>query len=1788
VVFEDQRLTYGALNRRANQLAHHLRALGVGPETLVGVCLERSLELVVALLGVLKAGGAYVLLDPEYPAERLAFMLADAGTPIVLTDERLAARLPAGLARVECIDRARALIAEQNAANYASHAAADNLAYIIYSPSKGILIEHRGASNRLQWLQHKFALRDSDAVLHKAPLTADTAIWEIFWPLLYGSRLVVTAAGDDPQSLRRAIADQNITVVHFTPSALAAFLSACPEDEAIRLSSLRLVLCSGEPLRRTTVESFFRRYRCALHNLYSLPEAAGEIAIHRCRTDDERDIVPMGHPGRVTVYILDGSGHLAPIGVPGEICIAGEALARGYRNDPDKTSRHFGHSSFSVTPSMRLFRTGDIGRRLSDGTLELTAPNGREAWIGGMRIDLDEVATAILQDPSVTDCVVRVRETEGDGPKLVVYLVPAWPFAPEQLRARLCPLLPPSVVPRTYIPVSSLPLTHTGRVDEQALACLPATDTDLAQRWETCLQSLPEIDQVAVLIEERVERVPPLHLTDLFPGWKAADAQAPEQPVGISSHPAAMQQIVSIGQPAISVGEPLRQPADDPRTLSAALRRAAQRWPNTSIVCIQPDGSEFVQSYADVLAEAERILGGLRQLGLKPHDPVILQLERNQDFIPAFWGCVLGGFVPVPISVPPAYEETNSTVRKLQHAWQMLDHPLIMTSSTLARSMASLNMLFDGAVLRVEPCEHLRAHCRDHDWHPSQPDDLALLLLTSGSTGMPKGVMLSHRNILSRSNATAQMNDFSSRDVSLNWMPLDHVGGIVMFHVQDVYVGCKQIHAPTQSVLQDPLRWLDWIERFRVTITWAPNFAYGLINDNANEITRRRWDLCSMRFILNAGEAIVARTAQRFLDLLHPHGLPSTAMRPAWGMSETSSAVTFSLYLKDSTEEAALVEVGRPIPGVSIRIVDSRNQVVLEGTVGRLQVKGDPLTRGYYQNPALNREVFSDDGWLTTGDLGFLHDGRLTITGREKDVIIINGINYANHEIEAVVEEVQGVERSFTAACTVRTPSSNTDSLTIFFSPTSRDEYNLAELIKAIRGQVVRKIGVNPQYLVPLEQQEIPKTAIGKIERSRLRQRFERGEFDTVLRRIDILSGNANTLPNWFYRTVWRRKDVPCFAALPRAGCSLIFLDRLGLGDRLRVELEQFGQKIVCVEPGETFVELDPFHFYINPGQPSDYRRLLDVLAASNRQIDVVLHLWNYADYAGEIADAGALVQAQVCGAGSLLFLVQALDRVQRWQDPIHLYMVASHTQFVSMDDEVAYERGPVLGLIKTIPYELPWLRCRHIDLPVDRPEANAAYVIQEIRALQGDAEVAYRNGQRLVACLEVADLRQKQPQELPFRPGGMYLLSGGLGGIGIEIARYLLCQFGARLLLVGRTPLPPRHTSDGHISGDDPIAERVQRYISLEQLPGEVDYEAVDIGDLDRLQSAVAQAQSLWHCELDGVIHLAGSFHECPVIEESWDSLAAMLHAKLLGTWTLHQLVKHRPGSLFISFSSLNAFFGGTLVGAYAAANRFLDIFARHQRSRSSLRSYCLSWSMWDELGMSRHYPAKELSRARGYYSISRDQGLSSLLAALHYDEAQLLIGLDAENRRMQAKIGKMVYPGHRLRAYFTAKSDLDTIAKLQGLDVRDRFGTSTACEFIQLKDMPLTARGEVDRTALLDRAKTHMGVTYVAPQSNLEQNIAEIWQAFLRVPRVGIHDNFFELGGHSLLAAQVISRMQQAFRVEVPLRTLFESPTIASLADAILQMQIDQANIDQVGRLLDTLEGMSEDEARKLLLDE
>ncbi len=1466
--------------------------------------------------------------------------------------------------------------------------------------------------------------------------------------------------------------------------------------------------------------------RCSSHNI------ATSYLLHKY-------FHPQGSKN-LQVYILDNHQQLVPLGVEGEIYLGNSDLSPDNLNPkPEKSLSLIEHHQLG-----NLLKTGEWGRRRVDGSLELLGKAHRIVTFKGQRINLQSIEQALLTAKGVEDCHVMIRHQE-----LVAYVIKDGSCSEDFLHNHLKSQLPDYPFSYTYVPVSALPLTNLGEVDEAGLATIGIIDAELIKNWEEQIDSHSEIEQVAVVVQPNVKTIPPLHIEELLPSRQVVSNQV-STPVKASRVVEVVQDssTKAINSPAISHGEALVFPESAPKTLGEMLEQTAVKFPKQEIIYLNADGAERVQSYAQLLEDAQRILGGLREQGLKPQDKVIFQLEQNQDFLSAFWGCVLGGFIPVPVEVPARYDLPNVNLNKLENSWQILKRPLVLTDQKLLPELSQWSQNLNDGNFKLNTIESLRKFSPDKDYYDSQPEDIAILFLTSGSTGIPKVVPLSSHNLLSMTTGTILMNGFNHQDVTLNWMPMDHVGALVFLSIMAVDLGCQQIHTSTEYILQNPLNWLDLIAHHQATISWAPNFAFTLLCDRAEEISRGNWNLSSMRFLVNAGEAVVAKTARNFLKLLGQHGLPSTSLHPAFGMCETCSGITWSnsFSLETTSDEDNFVSVGPPIAGASVRIVDESGQVVEEGTSGRVQLQGSSVTAGYYQNPEANSQSFNEEGWFITGDLGFLRDNCLTITGRDKDVIIINGLNYYSHEIEAAVEELSSVEVSYTAACGVSVTGNNTEELAIFFTPCVSEQNQLLELLKKIRQQVVKHCGINPSYLIPVDQETIPKTSIGKIQRSQLKQRFVDGEFKPILKQVDLLLRNANTIPNWFYRKVWQIKENILLNCSPHDTLTLIFADNLGLARFLIQELSQQNQPYVQITIGSDFAQISPNHYSLVPGNPQHYCLLMDSLAQNNQVISQILHLWDYNEQSEEISSLEHLESTQQQGIYSLLFLVQALEQIQGSQQAIKLLWIANNSQSVHPVDEIKPHKATVLGLLKTVPQEMPWLSARHLDLPLAAAELNSSYIWQEIYAADQEKEVAFRNGKRLVSRLESVEMTSEEKQEVPIVARGTYLLTGGLGGIGTEIAAYLLEHYQARLILVGRTHLS-ENGSEKPNGNNASATTKLERYHQLQQLPGSVIYEAVDICDLERLQQIVGKATSEWGTQLNGVLHLAGVLQEKPISEETPKKVAAVLRAKVNGTWVLHQLLQEQENPLFLHFSSVNGFFGGTTVAAYSAANSFQSAFADYQQ-HNGVQSYCCAWSMWHETGMSQGYQFPELSRAKGYFTIAPQQGIYSFLAALSHPEHNLLIGLDGTKVNIQRLLSDC-QPRQKLTAYFTSLAPKFSLSQLQQLDICDRFGMPSQIDLIQLKQMPLSETGEINRQQL---AGVHFGWSSdeeIKPNHQIERQLVEIFQEVLNLTSVSIHDNFFEIGGDSILSIQVVSRAKN-LGIEITPKQVFQNQTIAELA--------------------------------------
>ena len=477
LIYEDRTLSYRELDRYSSQLAWYLQSLGVGPDVIVGVCLERSVEMVLCVLGVMKAGGAYLPLDPQYPAQRLIFMLEDTQSPVMLTQSAVLERVFEPVERLDpsarwvCMDREWERITQESESAPVSGARSENLAYVIYTSGstgqpKGVMTSHSAIVNRLTWMDCAYGLRCTDRVLQKTPFSFDVSVWELFWPLLKGAGLVLARpeGHKDSDYLLEVIGKGEVSVIHFVPSMLSQFLES---PSLGGCGSLRDVICSGEALTPEVVAEFSGKLPARLHNLYGPTEAAIDVSFWEC--DPREAAVAIGRPiANTQLYVLDEQLEPVPIGVAGELYIAGAGLARGYVHRPGLTAQRFIANAYGN--GERLYRTGDRVRYRMDGNLEFLGRCDQQVKIRGYRIELGEVESALRGQAGVSQAVVVAREDEPGQRRLVGYVVGTLEESDtHKLRAELKRSLPEYMIPAVLVVLECLPLTANGKIDRQKL-----------------------------------------------------------------------------------------------------------------------------------------------------------------------------------------------------------------------------------------------------------------------------------------------------------------------------------------------------------------------------------------------------------------------------------------------------------------------------------------------------------------------------------------------------------------------------------------------------------------------------------------------------------------------------------------------------------------------------------------------------------------------------------------------------------------------------------------------------------------------------------------------------------------------------------------------------------------------------------------------------------------------------------------------------------------------------------------------------------------------------------------------------------------------------------------------------------------------------------------------------------------------------------------------------------------------------------------------------------------------
>jgi len=1166
---------------------------------------------------------------------------------------------------------------------------------------------------------------------------------------------------------------------------------------------------------------------------------------------------------------------------------------------------------------------------------------------------------------------------------------------------------------------------------------------------------------------------------------------------------------LNAGEVALLTGEKFEVDPLKPDTLAKALEVAARLPEHKGLRLIDAEGETGFVSYLRLYDEATEKAATLRLRGLEKGDVAILQIENQRVFFPTWWGCVLNGIRPIVVDAPATYEPKSREGDKLAGVCRMFPRATIIASKRLLGGLTAFLAQND---LPNPVCE-AEAGAEGVAAPPLPdvaPDDIAFLQLTSGSTGAPKCVIETHRNIIWHIQSTTLFNDYGGDDVTLNWLPLDHVAPILMCHLTDLYNGCQQIHVQTQKIAAEPLAWLDYIEQYKVTHTWSPNFGYRLLSEELRRETERRWDLTSVRHFLNAGEQVTESVISEFVAQLSRFGVRATTMRPAYGMAELSTAITYSpdsaslhfvndrnslTRVEPTSREAStaiFVPVGSPIPGVSVRIVDDADRVLPHWTIGQVQASGGVVVPGYWNNGEVDTSALTADRWFRTGDQGYVGRGELVITGRKKEIIIVRGVHYHCYEMEEEVGALQSVKSGYVCCTAATDPHTGTEGVAVIFVASGLGADAVGEARRDVQRLLARRYHLSANCIVSLPEHDFPKTTSGKIQRQRLRRMVEQGAFDPV---NGVVVAQDHGAPRALYALSLLPRARPPVGASKQHGRFLVIGPQEPFARQMMEALHHSGSEASFLEVAAA-----------SPMSEAEYERRLIDLVQSGEQFAAVLILLPAAPADGNGRGPG-FAERHAAAFLQILAVSQALAKLRSRTLSIGSVTMTICSHVTPEESAVDLHARSIwmMGLIKSISSETDWLVVKSVEAHVATVAGAVERCMSEALSPAREEFVVYSERQRLTPALTPISADTSGPAASPLKIGGNYLITGGCSGIARLLARHLALSYQINILFVGRRPQ------------DATIETELEwlRATGVQAL-----YAAADVGDRILLATALRGAQQAGFGDLDGAFHLANVFDQKPFGEETPDRFHGAYAAKMLGTVEVAEFLEAcNPQALLVLFSSVNAYFGGLDAATYSAVCGFQANYALSKSRPGGLDVRCLAWTPWRDVGTAKGFSADQLTliERKGFDILDANEALRSFEEALRIPEPALYLGLNAA----RPTIGRCV-------------AGAETLI--------ERTADETATRAVH------HAKGK--------------DLTAVTP---IMAALHDIWERVLGVGNLGVEDNFFERGGNSLSASRLMAEVNKELGVKLPLRQLFETPTIESLAGHVQERRIAEDHTGQ-----------------------
>ncbi|HKU72542.1 MAG TPA: non-ribosomal peptide synthase/polyketide synthase, partial [Pyrinomonadaceae bacterium] len=1625
VEFGEERVSYQQLNRRANKLAHHLRMLGVGPDVVVGILMERSVETIVSVVGVLKAGGAYMLLDPDYPSERRLFMLADSAAQVILTRQSFVEELGEQKAHVLCLDAQWASIAEESEENPHSGVTPDNLAYVIYTSGstgrpKGIAMPQRPLMNLLAFQTHNFDASKSPRTLQFASLSFDVSFQEIFSTFCAGATLLLIdeEVRHDPKALWQVLVEKNVERLFLPFVALQQLAEVVETEETVPLH-LREVITAGEQLKVTgEIRQMFEKLAgCAFVNHYGPSETHAATAWQLPGMPDQwPHLPPIGKPiSNTQIYLLDEWLQPVPIGVVGELYIGGECLARGYVDRPQQTAEKFIPHPFSETGGERLYKTGDLARYRNDGCLDFMGRSDHQVKVRGFRIEIGEIEFALKQHPAVKQAVVHAWDDTTGQKRLAAYVVaaPEESVATAELRNHLRELLPEYMIPSAFVLLAELPLTPSGKVDRRALS---APDS-LRSETEGYAAPRTPIEEVLANIWANLLGFEQVGINDNFfelGGHSLLATRVMSQIRDALQIDLALRQLFehpTIAELGQSIEKVRQQSSLQPLTLTARpeaipLSFAQQRlWfldqmePGNSFYNISSalrlngplDHQALEQSLAEIIHRHEVLRTSFQTSGEGPVQVIVSEpyfnlpvidlspLPEAERELEAQAMAATEAARPFDLSTLPLLRATLLRLAAEEHVLLLTMHHIISDGWSLGLMVKEVATLYQAFSRQLpSPLPELEIQYADYAlWQRQQLS----------------GAVLDEQ-------LTYWREQLQSAPAVLP-LPADHPrpaikryrGAHQSFHISEELAAELKALSRAQRVTMFMLL----LAAFKVLL-WRYSGQEDIVVGTpiANREESQIEDLIGF-FVNTLAMRTRLEPNERFADLLK-------RVREECLTGYQHQTVPFELVVEELAVERSLSYT--PIFQVMFVL---QNEMLVPREIEDIEIKAMEVEAGT----------------------------------AKVDLLMAIGAQETGAGLRGVIEY-------------------DTD----LFEPETmrRLGQHYQTLLQAIVSKSDERIGKLP--------------LLGEEERQQLLVSWNETQAEYP----------AQSVSELFEAVVARTPEK----------VAVLFEQQAISYDDLNRRANQLGHHLR--------------HFGVGP------ETVVAVLA--ERSVEAIVSLLAVLKAGGaylplepSTPSERLLFMMEDCGAKLLLTQQRLLERLPAHQVPVVLLDADQHL--------ISIESEQNLSATGVTPEHLAYLM--YTSGSTGKPKGIGIPHRAVVRLVRGANYANLNAGEVILQAAPVSF------DAATFEIWGSLLNGGSL---------VLLPGERASLEELGRTLKEHQVTTLWLTAGlfHLMIEERAEDLQGLRQL--------LAGGDVLSVSHVERALRELKNCQIiNGYGPTENTTFTCcyPMtsVAQVGETVAIGRPISNTKVYLLDANLQPVPlgvtGELYIG--------GDGLARGYSnhpslTAEKFIpDPFTQEQGGRlyrsGDLARY-LSDGRIEFLGRLDHQ-----IKIRGFRI---EPGEVETLLEQHEEIKQAVVAA------READAG-----GKRLVAYLVAQSEPPATAELQAFLKQRLPEYMVPSAFIFLSELPLTPSGKINRRALPEPGRPELSDNYVGPRTETEALVCSLWAGILKIERVGIYDNFFELGGHSLLATQLVSRLREAFRVEIPLRLLFEQPTVAELTQGI-----------------------------------